>query len=59
VLMFFGTGSIQGFGTTLFIGISVSMFSAIVITRTFMLIVKSKYLNKKPWLMGISNKYSK
>lgn len=59
VLMFFGTGSIQGFGTTLFIGISVSMFSAIVITRTFMLMVKSKYLNKNPWLMGISNKYSK
>jgi|AntRauTorckE6833_2_1112554.scaffolds.fasta_scaffold00115_2 protein-export membrane protein SecD len=59
VLMFFGTGSVQGFGTTLFIGISVSMFSAIVITRTFMLMVKSKYLNKKPWLMGISNKYSK
>jgi len=59
VLMFFGTGSVQGFGTTLFIGISVSMFSAIVITRTFMLMVMSKYLNKKPWLMGISNKYSK
>ena len=59
VLMFFGTGSVQGFGTTLFIGISISMFSAIVITRTFMLMVRSKYLNKKPWLMGISNKYSK
>ncbi|MFP4514996.1 MAG: preprotein translocase subunit SecD [Parcubacteria group bacterium] len=59
VLMFFGTGSVQGFGTTLFIGISVSMFSAIVITRIFMLMVKSKYLNKNPWLMGVSNKYRK
>jgi protein-export membrane protein SecD len=59
VLMFFGTSSVQGFGTTLFIGISVSMFSAIVITRTFMLMVKSKYLNKNLWLMGISNKYRK
>jgi protein-export membrane protein SecD len=59
VLMFFGAGSVQGFGTTLFIGISVSMFSAIVITRTFMLMAKNKYLNKNPWLMGISNKYRK
>ncbi len=59
VLMFFGTGSIQGFGTTLFIGISISMFSAIVVTRTFLLMAKNKYLSKKLWLMGVSNKYSK
>ena len=33
VLMIFGTGSIQGFAITLFIGVAVSMFSALVITR--------------------------
>ena len=33
VLMIFGTGSIQGFAVTLFIGVAVSMFSALVITR--------------------------
>lgn len=33
ILMIFGTGSIQGFAITLFIGVAVSMFSALVITR--------------------------
>lgn len=33
VLMFFGTGSIKGFAYTLTLGICVSMFSAITITR--------------------------
>jgi protein-export membrane protein SecD len=33
VLMVFGTGSIVGFAQTLLIGILVSMFSALVITR--------------------------
>ncbi len=59
VLMFFGTGSIQGFGTTLFIGISISMFSAIVITRTWLLLIKSKGLAKRPWLMGVNHKVNK
>lgn len=33
VLMFFGTGSIQGFAKTLLLGVVVSMLSAVVITR--------------------------
>ena len=33
VLMFFGTGSVQGFAVTLLIGVLVSMLTAIVITR--------------------------
>ena len=36
VLMVFGTGSIVGFAQTLLIGILVSMFSALVITRLFL-----------------------
>lgn len=36
VLMFFGTGSIQGFAKTLLLGVVVSMFSAVVITRFLM-----------------------
>ena len=31
--MYFGTGSIRGFANTLFIGVVVSMFTAIVVTR--------------------------
>lgn len=59
VLMFFATGSVQGFGTTLFIGISVSMFSAIVITRTLMLLASGKRSNKLLYLMGVRNKFNK
>ena len=36
ILYFFGTGSIQGFAITLFIGIVLSMFSALVISKTFL-----------------------
>lgn len=37
VLMWFGTASVDGFALTLTIGILISMFSAIVVTRTFLL----------------------
>lgn len=33
ILMIFGTGSIQGFAITLFLGVAVSMFTALVVTR--------------------------
>lgn len=36
VLMFFGTGSIQGFAKTLLLGVLVSMFTAVVVTRFLM-----------------------
>lgn len=34
--MYFGTGAIRGFANTLFIGVVVSMFTAIVITRVLL-----------------------
>ena len=36
VLMIFGTGSVQGFAKTLLLGVIVSMFSALLITRILM-----------------------
>ena len=33
ILIIFGTGSIQGFAITLFIGVAVSMFTSLVVTR--------------------------
>ena len=36
VLLFFGTGSIQGFAKTLLLGVVVSMFTALVVTRFLM-----------------------
>ena len=36
VLLFYGTGSIQGFAKTLLLGVVVSMFTAIIVTRFLM-----------------------
>jgi len=52
ILMFFGTSSVKGFGTTLFIGVAVSLFSAIVITRTLFVLILGDRLDRRPWLIG-------
>jgi protein-export membrane protein SecD len=36
VLFFLGTGTVKGFATTLFIGIVISLFTALVITRALL-----------------------
>ena len=52
ILFTFTTSIVQGFAVTLGIGVVVSMFSAIIITKTFMkLIVRWKIVNR-PWLFG-------
>lgn len=52
ILIFFGTSSVQGFGTTLFIGIAVSLFSAIVVTHTLFVVILGDWLEKRTWLLG-------
>ncbi|MFA5130836.1 MAG: preprotein translocase subunit SecD [Patescibacteria group bacterium] len=52
ILMFFGTSAVKGFGTTLFIGIAVSLFSAIVITRTLFVLILGDWLENRTWLLG-------
>lgn len=49
VLLIFGTGPIQGFAKTLMIGILVSMFSAIVLTRWLLRLLINLRINKD-WL---------
>jgi protein-export membrane protein SecD len=46
ILFYFGTGSIRGFALTLGIGVLVSMFTAIVVTRTFLRVVLRGSLEK-------------
>jgi protein-export membrane protein SecD len=46
ILIIFGTGFIQGFALILIIGVLLSMFTAIVITRVFMRLVETKWFNK-------------
>jgi protein-export membrane protein SecD len=46
ILAWFGTSMVKGFAITLGIGILVSMFSAIVITRTFLKLIYAKHYSK-------------
>lgn len=53
ILSWFGTSVIKGFAITLGIGVLVSMFSAIIITRVFMeLVSRFSWLQKKKWIWG-------
>lgn len=52
VLMAFGTGLVKGFGATLFIGVSISMFSSIVITYVLLKIFNGAWLDRHRWLLG-------
>jgi preprotein translocase subunit SecD len=53
VLMSFGTGLVKGFGATLFLGVSISMLSSIVITSSFMKVFVGKFLALHPWWLGV------
>jgi preprotein translocase subunit SecD len=52
----FGAQSVLGFGLTLGIGVLTSMFTAIVVTRTFMRFVfersGSEEMRERRWLLG-------
>lgn len=53
VLYTFATSIIKGFALTLLIGVIVSMFSAIFITRAFLKVFLGSRLENKYWLFGI------
>ena len=46
ILYYFGTGPIRGFATTLFIGIVVSFFTAVFLTR----VLYTEMMNREKWL---------
>jgi preprotein translocase subunit SecD len=56
ILAWFGVGILKGFAITLGIGVLLSMFSAIVVTRTFLLLVARRGLEKRLWFFGINKK---
>ncbi|KKP91974.1 MAG: Protein translocase subunit SecD [Parcubacteria group bacterium GW2011_GWA2_36_10] len=53
VLAWFGTSVVKGFAITLAIGILVSMFTAITVTRTFLRLLVTQKLEGKLWLFGV------
>ncbi|MEE1049714.1 MAG: protein translocase subunit SecD, partial [Clostridia bacterium] len=55
ILWWLGTGTIKGFGITLFIGIVVSMLSAIFVTK-FLLKQMIGMNIKNTWFYGVSKK---
>lgn len=46
ILAWFGTSLVKGFAITLGIGVLVSMFSAITVTRTFLRLISAQWLEK-------------
>lgn len=52
ILFWFGTSIIKGFALTLAIGILVSMFSAITVTRVFLKVIMTEKLHNYVWLFG-------
>lgn len=53
VLFWLGTSVIKGFALTLAIGILVSMFSAIFVTRSFLRLIVSEKMEKHLWWFGV------
>ena len=56
ILVQFSTSIVKGFAITLGLGVLVSMFSAIVITKTLLLLVSGEWLAKRVWLAGTAFK---
>lgn len=56
ILSWFGTSLIQGFAITLAIGILLSMFSAITITKTFLRLFTGTWISRHPRLFGVSTR---
>lgn len=52
VLYSVGSGSVKGFALTLIIGVALSMFTAITVTRTLMNLVADMGWFKKEWTIG-------
>ena len=53
ILYFFGSSTIQGFALVLIIGVSISMFSAITVTRTILRILVAQGWARRAVLYGV------
>jgi protein-export membrane protein SecD/preprotein translocase SecF subunit len=53
ILYYFGTGPVQGFATTLGIGVAISFFTAIVCTRTFLYMLVGLGVHPSERLFGL------
>jgi len=55
ILYFFGSSVIQGFALVLIVGVLVSMFTAVTVTRTILRVVVAQDWTRKAWLFGVGD----
>jgi preprotein translocase subunit SecD len=55
ILMEMGTGFVKGFAVTLIVGVLVSMFTAVMITRTMLNFILGSWIENKMWMVGAKN----
>jgi len=53
ILIEMGTGFVKGFAVTLIIGVLLSLFTAITITRTLLKFLIGEWIEDKLWLIGV------
>lgn len=53
ILIELGTGFVKGFAVTLVLGVLLSMFTAVVITRNLLKFVLGEWMADKLWLIGV------
>lgn len=56
ILIEMGTGFVKGFAVTLLIGVLISMFTAVVISRTILRFLMGPWIEDKLWLIGVKKK---
>lgn len=52
----FGASVVKGFAVTLFLGVAISMFTAITVTRTFIRVTLEQWeewIRNRPWMLGV------
>ncbi len=55
----FGVSIIQGFALTLGLGVLISLFTAVVVTRTFLRLAAPLFTEERAWLFGIDRRAPK
>lgn len=56
ILIELGTGFVKGFAVTLIVGVLLSMFTAIVVSRTMLKFILGEWILDKLWLVGVNKK---
>jgi len=56
ILIEMGTGFVKGFAVTLVVGVLISMFTAVTISRTLLKVMVGEWVEDKLWLIGVKKK---